>query len=138
MTVGSGVAGAGSLARVAQAGASRRPRWRDPLFLVRWVLPSLVVLAGFIVLVVRWDTIGVEAFALLVGAGLSIWLINFLYRLSVSGDRDRDDEARARRYLDEHGHWPDEERPRSEVPADTGSPRHAGSPARRPATRRRG
>jgi hypothetical protein len=119
-------------------GPSRRPRWRDPLFLVRWVLPSLVILAGFVVLVVRRDTVGVEAFALLTGAGLSIWLLNFLYRLSISGDRDRDDEARARQYLDEHGHWPDEESPGSEVPAHRESPLNGGSSRRRAAPRRRG
>jgi hypothetical protein len=105
---------------------------------VRWALPALVVLAGFVVLVVRRDTIGVEAWALLVGAGLSIWLLNFLYRLSISGDRDRDDEARARRYLDEHGHWPDEERPGSEVPAHRESPSHPRSSPRRVPPRRRG
>ncbi|MDQ3768630.1 MAG: hypothetical protein M3370_03995 [Actinomycetota bacterium] len=123
---------------MAQPRASPRPRWRDPLFLVRWMLPALVILAGFVVLVVRWDTIGVEAFALLVGAGLSIWLVNFLYRLSVSGDRDRDDEDRARRYLDEHGHWPDEERPGSEVPAHRKGPPHEGQPSHRAAPRRPG
>ena len=128
----------GSLGCVAQPGASRRPRWRDPLFLVRWALPALVVLAGFVVLVVRRDTIGVEAWALLVGAGLSIWLLNFLYRLSISGDRDRDDEARARRYLDEHGHWPDEEPPASKVPAHSEGPRHPRSSPRRVPPRRRG
>lgn len=102
------------------------------------MLPALVVLAGFVVLVVRRDTLGVEAWALLVGAGVSIWLINFLYRLSISGDRDRDDEDRARRYLDEHGHWPDDERPAHEVPARGESPSHAGSSPRRNAPRRRG
>jgi hypothetical protein len=36
-------------------------------------------------------------------------LLNLLYRLSVSGDRDREREEEARRYLDEHGVWPDDE-----------------------------
>ena len=43
-------------------------------------------------------------------AGLSVWLLNLLYRVGVKGDRERDDEDRARAYFDEHGHWPDEER----------------------------
>ncbi len=93
-------------------------------------------MAGFVVLVVRRDTIGVEAWALLVGAGLSIWLLNFLYRLSISGDRDRDDEDRARRYLDEHGHWPDEEPRAREVPGHSDSPQHV-KPSPRQAARRR-
>jgi hypothetical protein len=36
-------------------------------------------------------------------------MINFLYRLGVSGDRERDEEERARAYFDEHGEWPEEE-----------------------------
>ena len=43
-------------------------------------------------------------------AGLSVWLLNLLYRVGVKGDRERDAEDRARAYFDEHGHWPDEER----------------------------
>ena len=53
---------------------------------------------------------GLEGGALLVSAGLSVWLINLLYRIGVKGDRERDDEDRARAYFDEHGRWPDEER----------------------------
>ena len=53
---------------------------------------------------------GIEGGTLLVSAGLSVWLINLLYRVGVKGDRERDDEDRARAYFDEHGHWPDEER----------------------------
>jgi hypothetical protein len=34
--------------------------------------------------------------------------LNYLYRLGVSGDRERGAEDRAREYLDRHGHWPDE------------------------------
>ena len=100
-----------------------RPRWRDPLYLIRTVLPLAVVLAGLVILLVRRDTLGLEAFAMLLGAGASIWLINFLYRLSISGDRDRDDEDRARAFFDRHGHWPDEAPPTREVA-------HRGEPAR--------
>jgi hypothetical protein len=40
-------------------------------------------------------------------------LINFLYRLGVAGDREREAEERARVYFDEHGEWPDEEEDRA-------------------------
>lgn len=94
-----------------------RPRWRDPLYLTRTALPLAVVLVGFVVLVVRRDMLGMEAFALLLGAGASIWLVNFLLRLSISGDRVRDEEDRARAFFDRHGHWPDEPPPaREQVP----------------------
>lgn len=39
------------------------------------------------------------------GGGLSVLLINFLFRLSASGDREREREEEARRYFDE----PDED-----------------------------
>jgi hypothetical protein len=39
-----------------------------------------------------------------------VWLINALYRFGVNGDRERDDEDRARTFFDEHGYWPDEAR----------------------------
>lgn len=111
-----------------------RPRWRDPLYLTRTVLPLAVILAGLVILVVRRDVQGLEAFALLLGAGASIWLVNFLYRLSVSGDRVRDEEDRARAFFDRHGHWPDEAPPagegtRREEPA---KPAHRTGPGSRP------
>jgi hypothetical protein len=43
-----------------------------------------------------------------VGGGLSVLLINFLFRLGVSGDEERRREEEARQYFDEHGVWPDE------------------------------
>lgn len=36
------------------------------------------------------------------GAGLSVLLINFLFGLGVSGDREREEEEVARRYFGEH------------------------------------
>jgi hypothetical protein len=45
---------------------------------------------------------------LLVGSGLSVSLLNLLFRLGVSGDRTRDDEERAREFFSQHGYWPDE------------------------------
>ena len=61
---------------------------------------------------------GLEGGALLVAAGLSVWLLNLLYRVGVKGDRERDAEDRARAYFDEHGRWPDEERGR-DAPLNT-------------------
>jgi len=46
---------------------------------------------------------------MLVGSGLSVLLLNWLFRLGVSGDKDRDREEAAREYFGAHGHWPDEE-----------------------------
>ena len=60
-------------------------------------------------LIVNPGGFGVDGFAMAVGGGLSVLLINFLYRLGISGDREREEEERARAYFDEHGEWPEEE-----------------------------
>ena len=78
------------------------------VFTVRYVLPAVLIVAGFVLLLVvdgalRWD-----GWAMCVGAGLSVLLLNWLFRLGVAGDRERDEEAAARDYLTEHGYWPDE------------------------------
>ncbi|MEA2156798.1 MAG: hypothetical protein QOE11_2938 [Solirubrobacteraceae bacterium] len=75
---------------------------------VRYVLPAIVALAGIVVLALDPSLIGLEGFVLFIGAGASILLLNVLYRVGVSGDRERDEEEAAREYLDEHGRWPDE------------------------------
>jgi hypothetical protein len=76
---------------------------------LRWWLPALVVLSGIIVMIARgFDEIGLEGGAGLIGAGLSISLMNVLWRVGISGDEDRDDEEQAREYFDANGRWPDE------------------------------
>jgi hypothetical protein len=78
---------------------------------VRTWLPVTIIVSGFVVaLATGFSENGVEGGTLLVAAGLSVWLLNLLYRVGVQGDRERDEEDRARAYFDEHGHWPDEER----------------------------
>lgn len=82
---------------------------RDRLiFFVRYLLPALICLAGVLLFALNPSLDTADGAAAIIGAGLSVYLLNFLYRMGVSGDRDRDDEAEARRYFDEHGHWPDE------------------------------
>jgi hypothetical protein len=68
---------------------------------------------------------GFEGATLLVAAGLSVWMINALYRFGVRGDRERDDEERARTFFDKHGYWPPTTR------------RHRTQPARAPLPARR-
>ena len=38
-----------------------------------------------------------------------VWMINWLYRLGVSSNDDRDEEERAREYFDRTGRWPEDE-----------------------------
>jgi len=77
--------------------------------LVRYGLPALVAVAGVVILVFNRSINGLEGAAMFVGAAGAILLLNVLYRVGVTGDEERDREAAARDYLDEHGHWPDED-----------------------------
>jgi hypothetical protein len=93
--------------------------------LLRWWIPAALCVIGTVLLIADdFNTFGASAFAAFVGAGLSTWLINFLWRLGVSGDEEREREAEDRVYLAhhgrrpsqqerahkaEHGHWPDEQ-----------------------------
>lgn len=79
------------------------------LIVVRYGIGAVMVLAGIVMIVANPSGLGVDGFAMAVGGGLSVLLINFLFRLGASGDREREREEEARRYFDEHGVWPDDE-----------------------------
>jgi hypothetical protein len=83
----------------------RRLRW------LRTWLPLSIVASGLILMAVTRTETGVEGGVMLVSAGLSVWLLNWLYLVSVRGERDRDREDEARAFFDRHGHWPDEPPP---------------------------
>ena len=42
------------------------------------------------------------------GSAFALIVWNLLFRIGFSGDKEREKEEAARRYLMEHGHWPDE------------------------------
>lgn len=86
-------------------GASGRSK---AVLAVRYVLPAGIVVAAIVVLAFNHSINGLEGAAMFVGAAGAILLLNVLYRVGVTGDIERDEEAAARDYLDEHGHWPDE------------------------------
>jgi hypothetical protein len=84
---------------------------------MRWVrtwLPVAIIAAGVVAAVVSgFSETGLEGGGLLISAGLAVWLLNFLYRVGVTGDHDRSEEDEARAFYDRHGHWPDEDPPRA-------------------------
>ena len=80
------------------------------LRLVRYGLPAGLVLAGFVLLFAAPDNTRYEGFAMCVGAGLALLLLNWLFRLGASGDLEREREDAAREYLAKHGRWPDDRR----------------------------
>jgi hypothetical protein len=70
-------------------------------------IPALVVLAGIVAMCFGTATSLVGG-AGLVGAGIATWLIAWLYRVGVDGDRARDAEERARTYFERYGRWPEQ------------------------------
>ena len=99
---------------------------------MRWVrtwLPVGIIAAGVVVAVVSgFSETGSEGGGLLISAGLSVWLLNFLYRVGVKGDRDRSEEDEARAFFDRHGRWPDDPLPDAdEHRAPHRGPDHIGS-----------
>jgi hypothetical protein len=76
---------------------------------VRYGIAAALIVAGQVVLIADNGPrgAGLEGWALFTGAGLAVLLLNLLFRMGVEGDRDREREENARRYFDEHGHWPD-------------------------------
>ena len=78
------------------------------LILVRYVLPVGLVVIGFLILAFydgagRW-----EGWAGCVGSGLSLALLNWLFRVGAKGDEERRAEDAAREYFSRHGRWPDD------------------------------
>jgi drug/metabolite transporter (DMT)-like permease len=73
-------------------------------------VPLAMAVAGIVVVVAeqgRDDSTSAAGVSLIIAA-LIVWMINWMFRMSVSSNEDRDREEEARRYFDEHGRWPDE------------------------------
>jgi hypothetical protein len=83
--------------------ATRKVTTGGLLLVVRYVLPVGVVLAGVLSFLLAPSSSRFEGAAACVGGGLSILLLNVLYREGVRGDA----EAQARDFYDDHGYWPD-------------------------------
>jgi hypothetical protein len=93
------------------------------MLFVRYGIGWGMVLAGIVLLIVSPGGFGTEGFGMATGGGLAVLLLNFLYRMGVSGEREREQEERARRYFDQHGEWPEDEFPSGQVAGHELSPR---------------
>jgi hypothetical protein len=81
-------------------------------------LPLVIALAGVVLIVIGGTTpslavdnggSGLSAIGVcLLLVALIVWMINWLFRMSLESNRDREREEEARRYFDEHGRWPDD------------------------------
>jgi lysylphosphatidylglycerol synthetase-like protein (DUF2156 family) len=81
-------------------------------------LPLVIAAIGVVLIVVghghvstAGDTKTLESAAgvALLLVALIVWMINWMFRMSVESNRDREREEAAREFFDEHGYWPDEE-----------------------------
>jgi hypothetical protein len=73
-----------------------------------WV-PVVIAIAGVVGIVIgHGKSSAAGAGVGLVIVALIVWMINWMFRMSVESNRDRDREEEAREYFDRHGRWPDE------------------------------
>jgi hypothetical protein len=73
-----------------------------------WV-PVAIAAAGVAGIVIgHGKTAAAGAGVGLVIVALIVWMLNWMFRMSVSSNRERDREEEAREYFDRHGRWPDE------------------------------
>jgi hypothetical protein len=75
---------------------------------LRYGLPTVLIVAGFVLLFAVEGSLRWDGWAMCVGAGLSILLLNLLFRFGSKGDREREQESAARDFYAEHGRWPDD------------------------------
>jgi len=75
---------------------------------IRYVLPAILIVVGFVILFVVEDENRWDGWAMCVGSGLAILLLNVLFRYGAKGDKEREAEESAREYFAQHGRWPDE------------------------------
>jgi hypothetical protein len=95
---------------------------------VRIWLPLAIVAGGLIAIVATGGSLsGVEGGVAIIAAGISVWMLNVIFRVGVAGERERDAEDAARDFYAEHGYWPDEAPPEAPEPA----PPPAADPHRR-------
>jgi drug/metabolite transporter (DMT)-like permease len=81
-------------------------------------LPAAIAVAGIVLLVIGHGSYSslANTHSLESAAGVSlllvaliVWMINWMYRLSIRSNEEREYEERAREYFDRTGRWPDEE-----------------------------
>jgi hypothetical protein len=101
-------------ARPQPAGRGSAPRGQRPagakawlMWAFRYVFPALVTVVGIVFMAMGGET-DLEGGASVVSAGLAIYFVNWLFRIGVTGDLEREREDAARAYFDLHGRWPDE------------------------------
>lgn len=83
--------------------------YKRTLFVVRYVLPGALTLAGLIVITIHPHGSALHGGLGIIGAGLAAFLFAFLAKVSMTGDTHTSRDEENRRFFDEHGYWPDED-----------------------------
>ena len=86
---------------------TRRPQTPVQRFVRIW-LPIVIIVSGVLLALIGRSDAAYEGGALLISAGVSVWLLNAFFRIGVRGDEERDDELAAREEFERTGRWPDE------------------------------
>jgi lysylphosphatidylglycerol synthetase-like protein (DUF2156 family) len=90
---------------------------RFVLTATRLWLPLAIAVAGAALIALGHGRVSTRAdtHTLLSAAGVAllivaliVWMINWMFRMSLESNRDREQEERAREYFDRHGRWPGE------------------------------
>src|SRR4051795_10300799 len=80
------------------------------MWFVRYGIGAVMFVAGLLMIALGPKSSALEGGCAMIGAALSVWLLNVLHRYGVQGNTDRDREEAARRHFDETGRWPDDAR----------------------------
>jgi hypothetical protein len=76
---------------------------------IRVWLPLVIAAGGVAAIVIGHGRTAIAAVGVcLLLIALSVWMLNWMFRMSVQSNRDREHDERAREYFDEHGTWPGE------------------------------
>jgi hypothetical protein len=79
------------------------------LSVTRVWLPLVIAIAGVVGIVIGHGRTGAAAAGVgLLIAAATVWMINWMFRMSVASNRDREREEEARRFYARHGKWPGE------------------------------
>jgi hypothetical protein len=97
---------------------TQRTPGRLALTATRIWLPIAIALAGVVLIILGHASVSAQttSHSLEAGAGVAlvivaiiVWMLNWMFRMSVESNREREDEEHAREFFDVHGYWPDEE-----------------------------
>jgi protein-S-isoprenylcysteine O-methyltransferase Ste14 len=99
----------------------RRPLGPALMQIMAYWLPGAIAVFGIVLIVLGHAAYSYSTsshslesatgVALLIVAVI-VWMINWMYRLSLSSNVDREQEEEARKHFDRTGRWPEDEEPR--------------------------